>query len=303
MFTHLRKTLLIAFLLATTSSAALADNEKQQALDGVGFNAKNVWDQSQDERRPNDPLDYPTRCLEGIKKAKELGATGQDRAYMTGGAKVPNAKKTEEGNYYEYYLLLKDAEPLCTAEYYRSLKEWLVKQSGRALFLIEQYGSKQENDADGAIMAEYAADDCVKALDEVLSKGVAATDSIDMRGTTMTVADVRAKVCERVRELGKGSQNRSKAEADAKLEQFAKPYRAVGIKGKRLELFTKESFQGPGCGGFISDPKKMKKAKVLYQLLEGDDGYGLRKYVFKGDNYSYETFWFNTRGARNAACK
>jgi len=144
---------------------------------------------------------------------------------------------------------------------------------------------------------------CLAKVDEALKNGVDGGVVVEVDGKNVTLKDGREQICQALVDWMKEFGGQAEAARKAEFDRKAKPYRDVGIKGKRLELFAKESFQGPGCGGFIEDPKKLKKAKVLYQLIEGNDGYGLHKYVFKGDNYSRTTHWFNTRGARNAACK
>ena len=83
----------------------------------------------------------------------------------------------------------------------------------------------------------------------------------------------------------------------------------AGIKGKRLELYVSygmpdnTGFYAPGCGATVESLGALKKAKKLFVWLEGADGYTIRKFSFKGDNYTVSERTYSTQEGAYAGCR
>jgi hypothetical protein len=81
------------------------------------------------------------------------------------------------------------------------------------------------------------------------------------------------------------------------------------MKGKRLELFVYygmpegAGWYGPGCGYSIDNVAALKKAKKLFHWLESAQGYTVRTYKFKGDNYTVSERTYDTQEAAYRGCK
>jgi hypothetical protein len=91
-----------------------------------------------------------------------------------------------------------------------------------------------------------------------------------------------------------------------KFEKAAAVYKAVGIGGKRLELFAyyhPMEWYFAGCKTSTDDPKKLKAARALFQWLTGPDGITVRKYSFSGDNYTISEKQFVTEAAAYSGCR
>ena len=128
---------------------------------------------------------------------------------------------------------------------------------------------------------------CASAIDKAIAAG--ASDDVPIlfgRTESLTLDQLRARCA------GAGGEEfraKVKAWGKARYDEIAARYKKAGIKGKRLDLFvyTDGSLLEKGCDKVASDPKKMKKAKKLFQWSEAADGtIWVRTYKFKGDSYS-----------------
>jgi hypothetical protein len=100
-----------------------------------------------------------------------------------------------------------------------------------------------------------------------------------------------------------------KAAWAAKSGPLYEVYRGVGMGGERLELFVENGppdaspWLAPGCKGFVTSARKLAKAKKLFQWSEGDVGYQVTKYVFKGDTVTWSTAVYPTEKKAYKACR
>ena len=92
-----------------------------------------------------------------------------------------------------------------------------------------------------------------------------------------------------------------------KFEKAAAKYKAVGIAGKRLEIFA--YYDGmewylAGCKTSTADPKKLEAAKRLFQWLTAPDGtITIRTYAFAGDTYTVTEREFLTQASAYGGCR
>jgi hypothetical protein len=93
----------------------------------------------------------------------------------------------------------------------------------------------------------------------------------------------------------------------AKFEQAAAPYRALGVKGERLDLFVFYSelgFYVAGCRSETRDRKTIAKARVLFHWLENPDGsHMIRKYVFSGNTVRTTEKTYARKAQAYAGCR
>lgn len=100
--------------------------------------------------------------------------------------------------------------------------------------------------------------------------------------------EVRAKVCEPLAKVvGSWSVNVKKAHA-AEVAELAAPFKAVGIKGEKLDFCIRNAeVRIYGARGMSLGPSQIKKANVLFTLWQDSQTgvYSLQRYTFKGDKY------------------
>ena len=96
---------------------------------------------------------------------------------------------------------------------------------------------------------------------------------------------MKEKICkppvDMIAKYGKDPESMERARAEEK----AAPYKAVGAKGDRLALLIDHidyAMYGVG-GGELTTPKQLKAANIIFEVLHGDDGWTVRRYLFKGD--------------------
>jgi hypothetical protein len=146
------------------------------------------------------------------------------------------------------------------------------------------------------------AKECTKLVDAAKASGMAADAKI--RTVVREVRfDEMPALCEAI---GKHA-DQLKAVFVEKFEKAAAKYKAIGIAGKRLEIFA--YYNGmewylPGCKASTADPRKLKAAKRLFQWLTAPDGtITIRTYTFTGDNYSVAEREFPTEARAYAGCR
>jgi hypothetical protein len=227
------------------------------------------------------------KCSELLALVAKNGGRPEDRLYA-GELEYYKAEgwaKDAKGA----YVLVKDAPKICAA-YGRMLRIQPVAntlhktaQSLRTLGMVtpEEVGSTY------GTQGVTAAEACMATVDKALKDGVAGDIAVKIDGKDMTLAEGRVQICEAYLAKAKTFAGAVDTAHKARYEKAAAPYRALGVKGERLELFTSNvevGFYVAGCRTHVTDPKVIAKARALFHWLEMQDGTHLvRKYTFAGD--------------------
>lgn len=249
---------------------------------------------ARDESVTHDPKD----CFAAIEK--NSGDTNADDKIEAGGFKsVPGAVKLFNGR---YQVPFSKGKWICQT--YRDLRATILavhpleaivgeledtqirEDSFEALdwYLIATGQQKVEG---GAYQAR--ADQCTAAIDQAIADGAKPDVKVLYKKKyDLTLDELRAK-CQAQTDQGGDYAAKVNAWAKEKYETVKAKYTAVGIKGKRLDLFIYNDggeWYLPGCTKSTADPKALKKAKKLFAWLTAPNGtITIRKYVFKGDKY------------------
>jgi len=257
--------------LATAEPSEEADHQFRLAMVNYerqveGF--KDYWSTGLDDH-------YPIGgCHAAIKTAQAAGVT----------VSAEHQKMCDE---FRTYHLLAEGEKAAG-----EAKDWL-----RFLANIDMATNHEEN---GAKMAA-SAKKCVSEIERLAAAGmpmdvvvrIANTDPVEL-----PMSQVKDKICA---PLAKAAGSFAKDVGTARTERteaIAKPYKAAGITGERLNLLVDHiDYAMYGVGGNqLRTPQQLKNAKVIFELLgPGTDGlYTLRRYQFSGDKIvstSSRDFW------------
>jgi len=242
----------------------------------------------------------PAECYEHIKLAHDEGFTDtdlmRDSEFKTYPGEAGGATKDPESmNWLAPLSKMKGlcdayAEELALVEKVAKLEPYLGLP-GRAGMSAEELSKLGSWDDPAAWDSEIAeGQKCHAAADAIIASGVAADRTVVIRHVDpFTLTAFKKDHCQAQIDWA----NKMKVDVPAISKERAKKvegkYKAAGIKGKRLELFAYYDMEWylPGCKSSTDDPKKLKKAKKLFQWLTASDGQiTIRKYTFKGDNYT-----------------
>ncbi len=168
--------------------------------------------------------------------------------------------------------------------------EVAVKDANQWSFFLGQINMATNHEANGGKMIASAAK-CSSELDRLIAAGMPTNITVHISGsnpTDITMGEAKAKICA---PLAKAAGSFAKDVGSARTKAYeaaAKPYKAVGITGDRLEFLVDHvsyAMYGAG-GGELRTPKQLKTASVIFELLGPNTAsglYTLRRYQFKGD--------------------
>lgn len=301
---------LAAAALAAAATAAHADDRKRELTyvgNAIGQFAGWIDDLQHGKRGtmsdPKECYDYvATYTSEGVKGNEQMRASEFGRFPGKAGGAVKDPDST-------YWLLpFSRANQIC--ETYAKMREAQKIVAGLDQYGAERLGMKPEEFVDLGGNGDFTAHvehgrQCLRDVDAALAAGV--PPEFPVHETTL--AEFRVKRCQRIidhaEELNREVPKLKKAERDGLIAIYKK----AGMKGARLELFVESGhpdnsgWLGSGCDKFITDPKKMAKAKKLFTWSEGSDGYTVTKYTFKKDKYTLATRSFSTQEAAYRWCR
>lgn len=162
----------------------------------------------------------------------------------------------------------------------------ILQRGEQAQRIVASGPSDNDRSSLNAETAQAFRDDgaaCLKALAEVQAQPGPVT-SVAYASTTYPLADAPA-MCAAL----PAAADVLAALYQQKHDEIAAKYKAVGIKGDRLELFIYYDYIEwylPGCQDSTDEPARLKKAKALFQwLTDGDGNITVRKFTFSGDKY------------------
>jgi hypothetical protein len=149
---------------------------------------------------------------------------------------------------------------------------------------------------------------CLDALAAMKQAGKSDDDTIKLNQGTVTIADARA-TCEQALVDSQAFEGAVTGRETAERAEIEAIYKQAGIKGKRLELFVhygkpdNGGWLARGCTAFVTDVKKLKKAKKLFHWFESDAGYVVRTYTFKGNSYKVSEKTYLTQAKAYRGCR
>jgi hypothetical protein len=247
-----------------------------------------------------------SECHAAVAAGKKAGLAGDAKLYANGIYALGDEHYDDK---HEPYITLDEADALCT-EY----GKWLLigpaaAAQAYALQVLKQYTSMTaENEMKGTDQTLIETGTaCLTKTDAAIKAGAPGDWTTTIYGEQLTLAQGRAKACEGLVALGKSWTGKAgKADAE-KLAKIRDKYAALGIKGARLDLYVETDntyWLGKGCEK-ITDNKKLKNAKVLFQWWDNSDGtITIRKYTFAGDKVkSIKNNVFQTQERASRGCK
>jgi hypothetical protein len=101
----------------------------------------------------------------------------------------------------------------------------------------------------------------------------------------VTLARADAELCTPLADAADKFAGEVTAAKKARFDRIAKPYKAAGIGGERLELLVEhDGIQFYGAGKVeLSSPSKLAHAKVLFELGHDDTSWTIIRYELRGD--------------------
>lgn len=248
----------------------------------------------------------PKECDAAIAKAKKAGVKDSDELSIYAVDEVvPTDKDGAHGG--EKIITVADASKICVryADVY-------VYQSNRVL-VQQGYGTAEwmkdvtTDEASGIQGLSKHPQACLDAIDALAKLGRTDVELDD--GSKPTLDEAKAVCTQALADASKFESTVTGRET-AEHDKIEAVYKAVGIKGKRLELFVYYgmpeggSFLAAGCTKYVTTAKALKKAKKLFIWLTADDGViTVRKYTFKGDNYKTSEKQFLSEASAYRGCK
>lgn len=271
-------------------------------LDGQHI-AKPDWTSTVDDMAKLKP---PSYCYDTLRDAKLAADT---RIYSSQGFWIKTHQKDDKGT----YVLPADVEGLC-----KRYEDFYVHEYVEAAVMEAwQTESTQKRPVEGMYEAEaqrvgISGRLCAEWVDKALAHGFAATDKVESSRygmPTVELGQAKATYCQpAIAFEGKMVEAVKKLAAD-KHQAIVDVYKKAGIKGKRLELYVSygmpdnTGFYAAGCGTTVESLPALKKAKKLFVWLEGPQGYTIRKFTFKGDNYTVSERTYSTQEGAYRGCR
>lgn len=248
----------------------------------------------------------PEKCYETLKAA---GLAPDDRVYSDGAWRFKNVQTDGD----KKFVLAKDVEGLC-----KQWNDFYVHEFLEAVVMEAwQSESTQKRPVEGMYESEaqrvgISGRLCAEWVDKALAYGFKPSDKVESSRYSMPTVELgKAKelYCQPAIDFeGKMVAAVKKLAAD-KHQAIVDVYKKAGIKGKRLELFVEygmpenTGFYAAGCGTTVESLPALKKAKKLFVWLEGAQGYTIRKFTFKGDNYTVSERTYSTQEGAYAGCR
>jgi hypothetical protein len=245
----------------------------------------------------------PKACRAALAGFKKKGIKDSDTLSHSGFKAHPKAEPADGS----YRIRFADAGWVCdqlAAE--RERQGFLVPIA--AGLQLEQWMTLVKPEDAGSVKGQLVpkAEGCVKAIDAALAAGVSDTTKVRGPAGEVTMAEARPR-CVKLVEAAKEFEAKVTGREEEKRKKALAKYQAVGIKGKRLELFAyydNIEWYYAGCQSSTDDPKKLKAAKALFQWLTDSNGViTIRKYSFSGDNYKVSEKTFYTERAAYKGCR
>lgn len=224
-------------------------------------------------------------CHDAAAAARKAGLEDDAKLYADGLLTLDDAKYDDQ---HQPYLALGDLDALCT-EY----GKWILivpaaAAQATALQQASFYATQDASSYPAATGKELLATS--KTCRETTQKAIAAGAPDDWKttehGTQLTLAEGLDQACKALEDIAAkwgvetGGQDRANEAA------IRDRYKALGVAGARLDLYVQNDntyWLGKGCQK-ITDPKRLVKAKVLFQWWDAADGtITIRKYTFAGN--------------------
>jgi hypothetical protein len=291
--------------IALAQPAKTAGDELDPFFNSWSFLKQDPGSRASSLEAKTDPL--PNDCDAAIAKARKAGLGDTARIYSRYAYQAKEYAEFDDKK--EAYISLKNAAALC-AKYrqYTLIAPAAKKQSDTA----------QKQDAFSRLVepGEMSDDDsfikdgkeCLEITDKAIKAGAPADLKVKIFSDQLTLAEGRTKVCQGMIDWATQLRVKIKDAKKADREKRAAPYKALGVDGKKLELFLEYDdvyWRGGANCQRIDDLKVLAKAKVLFHWLENADGtHTIRKYTFDGNKVSGPVSkTFKTAGAAQAGCR
>jgi hypothetical protein len=246
----------------------------------------------------------PKACRTKLAGFKKRGVKDDDRIAHPGFKTHPKA----EAHQGSHRIRAADAGWLCDRLAEAHEKQAYLSAVAAAMQL-EHWMTMVKADDAGSVKDQLVpkAEACVKAIDAALAAGVPGTTTVrHPNGSQVTFTDARPR-CVKLVDAAREFEAKVTAREEEKRRKALAKYQAVGIKGKRLELFAHYDhieWYYAGCKSSTDDPNKLKAAKALFQWLTDSNGViTIRKYTFAGDNYKVSEKTYTSERAAYSGCK
>jgi hypothetical protein len=170
----------------------------------------------------------------------------------------------------------------------------LFVQAQRDLDMLTKHLDLSQTDPKHQAAFKQSAKECFAAADQVDKLGIGAETVRVYSGDALEIRfdEARAKICEPIAKAAGSFAADVKKATDERVAELAAPYKAVGIKGDKLQ-FCIENANHPiyGVGGGSLEPAQIKKAHVVFTLWQDSSSgvYSLWRHVFKGDKLVSDT--------------
>jgi hypothetical protein len=248
----------------------------------------------------------PSLCVDTLRDAKLAPDT---KIYSSQGFWFKTAKKDDKGQ----YILPADVEGLC-----KRYEDFYVHEFVEAAVMAAwQQQSMIKKPVEGMYESEaqrvgISGRLCAEWVDKALAYGFKADHKVESSRYSMPTTELgKAKElwCQPAIDFEAKRVEEIKNLAAAKHQAIVDVYKKAGIKGKRLELYVSygmpdnTGFYAAGCGSTVESLPALKKAKKLFVWLEGPQGYTIRKFTFKGDNYTVTERTYSTQEGAYRGCR
>lgn len=229
-------------------------------------------------------------CDAVIKRARGAGLADDTKLFNWGFGELDEAHFAN----HDAYILLGEAPKLC-ADYAAWLKVIMPAHLVEAAAsTIETIGSI-EPEAWGPYVADQWAEqarECTKGVTDALAAGVPADRKTMIVDAQLTLGEGEQRYCQGLLAESKSMGEKIAAAHAADLAKRSEPWKQAGFTGDRLDLMVEHDlidWMGKGCQR-ITDMKALKRASVLFQWWETDDGViTIRRFQFKGDKLARTT--------------
>lgn len=277
--------------------------ELTYTLDGQHI-AKPTWTSTVEQMKGMKP---PSYCHDTLRDAKLAPDT---RVYSSQGFWFKTAKKDDQEH---QYILPADVEGLC-----KRYHDFYVHEFVEAA-VVEAWQTQQtmKRPVEGFYESEaervgISGRLCAEWVDKALAHGFTATDKVESSRyglPAIELGKVKETYCQPAIDFAPKRLQEVKDLAAAKHQAIVDVYKKAGIKGKRLELYVSygppdnTGFYAAGCESTVESLPALKKAKKLFVWLEGPSGYTIRKFTFKGDNYTVSERTYSTQEGAYRGCR
>jgi hypothetical protein len=274
-----RTFLALALVTASTSIAAADRTPAQQAGDVLRDYVAAI------ERLEHDPLLTTKLTTEGCKKvidtARAAGVSDDTKLDVS----VEIGKK----------LTLGETPALCARFSHAFLISQAASVMNEAGGWLQWYSDIDiaSNHEENQEKLVASAARCDSELTRLLAAGVdpELVVKIGRDSEKVKITEAKTKLCEPLAKIAKTFAKTVEAERKARYERAAKPYKAVGINGDKLDFIinNEDSIRGVG-GRALASPKELKAAKIMFVTTsDSNDFYSVTRYVFSGDRMASST--------------